>query len=227
MVFLSVSSVKNPPKIISDSLENRSAKLHVSCPSFPPPKIYHKKSMAHVRAGQEKLSMNDNPRSVAWWCARDNKLTRTTTAVGSVLYVHVNWQLVYVLSWMTDAVRSDGWNVVELRWLTTTIPLQKSVRGRQEHRCCSSSSFGEHEVVLRRTRPQMAHSLSSSKALLGYYENLCENVKNFRKSLTVIWCFFLFPQALPLGAWGFLLSLNHDWFVCQLQRAEFLRKGSH
>jgi len=23
------------------------------------------------------------------------------------------------------------------------------------------------------------------------------------------------------------LSLNHDWFACQLQRAEFLRKGSH
>jgi len=30
-----------------------------------------------------------------------------------------------------------------------------------------------------------------------------------------------------LGAWRFLLSLNYDWFVCQLQRAEFLRKGSH
>jgi len=24
--------------------------------------------------------------------------------------------------------------------------------------------------------------------------------------------FFLFPLALPSGAWGFLLSLNHDWF---------------
>jgi len=42
-----------------------------------------------------------------------------------------------------------------------------------------------------------------------------------------MWCFFLFPQALPLGAWGFLLSLNHDWFACQLQIAEFLWKGSH
>jgi len=38
---------------------------------------------------------------------------------------------------------------------------------------------------------------------------------------------FLFPLALPSGTWGFLLSLNHDWFACQLQRAEFLRKGSH
>jgi len=24
-----------------------------------------------------------------------------------------------------------------------------------------------------------------------------------------------------------LLLLNHDWFACQLQRAEFVRKGSH
>jgi len=39
--------------------------------------------------------------------------------------------------------------------------------------------------------------------------------------------FFLFPLALPSGTWGFLLSLNHDWFACQLQRAEFLWKGSH
>jgi len=39
--------------------------------------------------------------------------------------------------------------------------------------------------------------------------------------------FFLFPLALPSGTWGFLLSLNHDWFTCQLQRAEFLLKGSH
>jgi len=38
--------------------------------------------------------------------------------------------------------------------------------------------------------------------------------------------FFLFPLALPSGAWG-LTALNHDWFACQLQRAEFLRKGSH
>jgi len=53
------------------------------------------------------------------------------------------------------------------------------------------------------------------------------SVKNLKRSLTVIWCFFLFPQALPLGARGFLLSLNHDWFACQLQRAEFLRKGFH
>jgi len=40
-------------------------------------------------------------------------------------------------------------------------------------------------------------------------------------------CFFLFPQALPLGAWEFLLSLNHDLFASQLQRVDFLRKGSH
>jgi len=33
-----------------------------------------------------------------------------------------------------------------------------------------------------------------------YYENLCEDVKNLRRFLTVIWCFFLFPQALPLSA---------------------------
>jgi len=39
--------------------------------------------------------------------------------------------------------------------------------------------------------------------------------------------FFLFPLVLPSGASGFLLSSNHDWFACQLQRAEFLRKGSH
>jgi len=38
---------------------------------------------------------------------------------------------------------------------------------------------------------------------------------------------FLIPLALLSGTWGFLLSLNHDWFTCQLQRAEFLRKGSH
>jgi len=50
---------------------------------------------------------------------------------------------------------------------------------------------------------------------------------NTSRCLTVIWCFFLFPQALPLGAWGFLLSLNHDCFACQLQRAELLRRGSH
>jgi len=37
----------------------------------------------------------------------------------------------------------------------------------------------------------------------------------------------LFPLALLSGTWGFLLSLSHDWFTCQLQRAEFLRKGSH
>jgi len=35
------------------------------------------------------------------------------------------------------------------------------------------------------------------------------------------------PLALPSDTWGFLLSLNHDWFACQLQRAEFLQKGSH
>jgi len=40
-------------------------------------------------------------------------------------------------------------------------------------------------------------------------------------------CFFLFSLALPSGTWGFLLSLNHDWFACQLQRAEFLQNGSH
>jgi len=39
--------------------------------------------------------------------------------------------------------------------------------------------------------------------------------------------FFLFPLALLSGTWGFLLSSNYDWFACQLQRAEFLRKGSH
>jgi len=38
---------------------------------------------------------------------------------------------------------------------------------------------------------------------------------------------FSFPPVLPSGAWGFLLSLNHDWFACQRQRAQFLRKGSH
>jgi len=37
--------------------------------------------------------------------------------------------------------------------------------------------------------------------------------------------FFLFPLALPSGTWGFLLSLNHDWFTSQLQRAEFIWKG--
>jgi len=42
-----------------------------------------------------------------------------------------------------------------------------------------------------------------------------------------MWRFFLSPQALPLGASGFLLSLNHDCVACQLQRAEVLRKGSH
>jgi len=61
----------------------------------------------------------------------------------------------------------------------------------------------------------------------GKVEHLRDDVKNLRRSLTVIWCFFLFPQVLLLGAWGFLLSLNHDWFTCQLQRAEFLWKGSH
>jgi len=30
-----------------------------------------------------------------------------------------------------------------------------------------------------------------------------------------------------MGAWGFILSLNHDWYICQRQRVEFLRKGSH
>jgi len=39
--------------------------------------------------------------------------------------------------------------------------------------------------------------------------------------------FFLFPLALLSSTRGFLLSLNHDWFACQLQRAEILRKGSH
>jgi len=39
--------------------------------------------------------------------------------------------------------------------------------------------------------------------------------------------FFLLSLVLPSGTWGFLLSLNYDWFDCQLQRAEFLRKGSH
>jgi len=38
---------------------------------------------------------------------------------------------------------------------------------------------------------------------------------------------FWLTLALPSGAWEFLLSLNHDWFACQLQRAEFLLKGSH
>jgi len=50
------------------------------------------------------------------------------------------------------------------------------------------------------------------------------------QSYVGLWCsirFFLFPLALPSGTWGFLLSLNHDWFACQLQRAEFLWKGSH
>jgi len=75
-------------------------------------------------------------------------------------------------------------------------------------------------------------SLSPSKAPGICYQGLfwisCrKDVKNLRRYLTVIWCFFLFPRALPLGAWGFLLSLNHDWFACQLQRAEFLRKGSN
>jgi len=136
-----------------------------------------------------------------------------------------------------------------------------------------------------------AYSASPSKAPGISYQGTmkdCEDVKNLRRSLTVIWCFclfllstlqlalgilrcptrwqqsfcvtatlsinispsawfatvgasssrsyvglwgsirfFLFPLALLSGIWGFLLSLNHDWFACQLQRAEFLWKGSH
>jgi len=53
---------------------------------------------------------------------------------------------------------------------------------------------------------------SSSRSYVG----LCGSIR-----------FFLFPLALLSGAWGFLLSLNHDWFACQLQRTEFLWKGSH
>jgi len=71
------------------------------------------------------------------------------------------------------------------------------------------------------------HWFSSFQFQWRYYKNLRKDVENPKRSFTVIWCFFLFPQALPLSARGFLLSLNHDWFACQLQRAEFLRKGSH
>jgi len=89
----------------------------------------------------------------------------------------------------------------------------------------------EAKLSFVETGSRWAHSPSPSKApgisYQGTMKKLCEDVKNSRRSLTVIWCFFQFPRALPLGARGFLLSLNHDWFFCQLQKAEFLRKGSH
>jgi len=45
-----------------------------------------------------------------------------------------------------------------------------------------------------------AHSPSPSKAPVRYYENPREDVTNLRRALTVIGCFFLLPQVLPLGA---------------------------
>jgi len=87
---------------------------------------------------------------------------------------------------------------------------------------CQSTGWGTKDICKEFSIKKWAVS-----SVEGYYENLHEDVKNLRRSLTVIWCFFLFPRALPSGVWGFLLSLNHDWFACQLRRAEFLRKGSH
>jgi len=41
-----------------------------------------------------------------------------------------------------------------------------------------------------------------------------------------MWCCSLLLRCFLWVPEGFF-SLNHDWFACQLQRAEFLRKGSH
>jgi len=69
--------------------------------------------------------------------------------------------------------------------------------------------------------PSINISPSAQFAIVG--------ASNFRSSVG-LWGSvrsFLFSLVLPSGAWGFLLFLSHDWFACQLQRAEFLRKGSH
>jgi len=52
------------------------------------------------------------------------------------------------------------------------------------------SSFNGGEVVLCRTRPIVHPPVKHLVFLPGYYENLCDDVKNFRR----------FPPALSLGA---------------------------
>jgi len=72
-----------------------------------------------------------------------------------------------------------------------------------------------HSAKLSFVEPgrRWAHSPSLSKTpgisgiswsiLPGYYENLREDVKNLRRSLTVIWCFFLFLRHLRWAPEGF------------------------
>jgi len=94
----------------------------------------------------------------------------------------------------------------------------------------SNSSFGGgSEVVLRRTRPHMGPSSSKApgisyqgrptmKTSVGMLKTSGGLQLLYAASFCVFMCFCWAPE-------GFFFF--HNRFACQLQRAEFLRKGSH
>jgi len=76
-----------------------------------------------------------------------------------------------------------------------------------------------------------AHSPYPSKAPgISYQGTMKTSVRMSKKPQEVSNCYMvLLPvsSGASVGRLRVSFSLNHDWFACQLQRVEFLRKGSH
>jgi len=79
--------------------------------------------------------------------------------------------LYYLCSWLFEGGKTCCQNHLSVEWGVPVLVGAKLSFVQPGHRC--------------------AYSPSPSKAPVLYYENLREDVKNLRRSLTVIWCFFV------------------------------------